>query len=139
MKIIDKREWQQKQKQKGTKRVVQFILKVWELNDFIVPLCISLVNYFKRKRIIQVKPCCDGVLCLKTWYLLSFGMFLNTSFKMTTSFINVARTTASTIKFIYQERFKIIRNWVFVWKIIFNFEWIKNLFNVKISFTRFFA
>ena len=31
----------------------------------------------------------------------SFFMFLNPSFKMTTSFTNIARTTASTSKFIY--------------------------------------
>ena len=30
-----------------------------------------------------------------------FDMFLNPSFKMTRSFANVARTTASTSKFIY--------------------------------------
>ena len=42
--------------------------------------------------------------------------------KMTTCFANVARTTASTSKFLHQERFQIIRNWVFICKIIFNFE-----------------
>ena len=33
--------------------------------------------------------------------LILFDMFLKTSFKMTTNFANVARTTASTSKFIY--------------------------------------
>ena len=33
--------------------------------------------------------------------VILFGMFLNPSFKMTTSFANIARTTASTSKFIY--------------------------------------
>ena len=47
-----------------------------------------------------------------------FYMFLNASFKMTTNFVNVARTTASTSKFIYYETFRIIRNWVFIWKIL---------------------
>ena len=51
-----------------------------------------------------------------------FDMFLNPSFKMTTNFANVARTTGSTSKFIYQERFHVIRNWVYISKIIFNFE-----------------
>ena len=41
-------------------------------------------------------------------------LFLNPSFKMTTSFANVARTTASTSKLICEERFQIIRNWVFI-------------------------
>ena len=55
-----------------------------------------------------------------------FDMLLNPSFKMTTGFTNVARTTASTSKFIYYKRFQILRNWVFICKIIFNFELIKN-------------
>ena len=33
--------------------------------------------------------------------VILFDMFLNPSFKMTTGFANVARTTASTSKFIY--------------------------------------
>ena len=32
---------------------------------------------------------------------ISFDMFLNPSFKITTRFSNIARTTASTSKFIY--------------------------------------
>ena len=39
-------------------------------------------------------------------------MFLNPGFKMTTRFANVDRTTASTNKFMYQERFDIVRNMV---------------------------
>ena len=53
--------------------------------------------------------------------VILFDMFLNASSKMTTSFANIVRT-ASSSKFIYQERFQIIRNWVFISKIIFNFE-----------------
>ena len=33
--------------------------------------------------------------------VILFDMFLNPSFKMKTSFTNIARTTASTSKFIY--------------------------------------
>ena len=33
--------------------------------------------------------------------VILFDMFLNPSFKMTTSFANIAKTTASTNKFIY--------------------------------------
>ena len=58
--------------------------------------------------------------------VILLDMLLNPSFKMTTGFANVVRTTASTSKFIYKERFQIIRNWVFICKIIFNFERIKN-------------
>ena len=41
-------------------------------------------------------------------------MLLNPSFKMTTDFVNIARTTASTSKSIDQEKFEIIKNWVFI-------------------------
>ena len=54
--------------------------------------------------------------------IILFDMLFNPSFKMTTIFANVARTTASTSKFIYWERFQIVRNWAFICKIIFNFE-----------------
>ena len=40
-----------------------------------------------------------------------FDMLVNPSFKMTTSFANIARTTTGTIKFIYWERFQVIKNW----------------------------
>ena len=46
--------------------------------------------------------------------VILFAMLVNRSFKMTTSFANIARTTAGTSKFIYWERFQIVRNWVFV-------------------------
>ena len=49
--------------------------------------------------------------------VILFDMFLNPIFKMTLSFAHVARPTASTSKFIYKERFQIIRNWVFIRKI----------------------
>ena len=51
---------------------------------------------------------------LKNMRLITlFDIIFNPSFKMTTSFANIARTTANTSKFIYYERFQIIRNWVF--------------------------
>ena len=46
--------------------------------------------------------------------VILFDIFLNPSFKITTSFASVARTTASTGKFIYYEWFQVIRNLVFV-------------------------
>ena len=42
---------------------------------------------------------------LKNMRLVILDMLLNPSFKMTTSFANTARTTASTSKFIHQETF----------------------------------
>ena len=46
--------------------------------------------------------------------VILFDMFLNLSFKMATRFLNMARITAGTSKFIYLERFQIIKNWVFI-------------------------
>ena len=54
--------------------------------------------------------------------VILFDMLLSPSSKMTTSFSNIGRITASTSKFIYWERFQIIRNWVFIRNIIFNLE-----------------
>ena len=52
-------------------------------------------------RIIRIKACCGGVYMFKNMQLvILFDMFLNPSFKIMTSFANVARTTASTSKFI---------------------------------------
>ena len=39
--------------------------------------------------------------CLKNVRLILFDVLLNPSFKMTTSFVNIARTTANTSKFTY--------------------------------------
>ena len=57
--------------------------------------------------------------------VILFDLLLNPSFKMTISFTNIARITASTSTFIYQERFQIIGNRVFK-------NWIfKNYFSYK--------
>ena len=45
---------------------------------------------------------------VKNMRLIFFDTLLNPSFKMTTSFANIASTIASTSKFIYQERFQIL-------------------------------
>ena len=45
---------------------------------------------------MRVKACCGGVRMFKNMRLvILFDMFLNPSFKMTTSFTSIARTTAS--------------------------------------------
>ena len=47
------------------------------------------------------KACCGGAWIIKNMQLvILFDMLLSPSFKMTTSFANVARTTASTSEFI---------------------------------------
>ena len=70
----------------------------------------------------------------KIWYISATALevFLNPGFKITTCFANVARTTANTCKFTYQERFQIIKNMVFIWEIIFNFDEVK--FSLKLIF-----
>ena len=50
----------------------------------------------------QVNACCGRVWVFKNMRLvIIFDMLHNLSFKMTTSFANVARTTASSNNFIY--------------------------------------
>ena len=51
------------------------------------------------------QACCGGVQMFKNMRLaILFDMFLNPSFKMT-SFANIARTAASTSKFIYTRKY----------------------------------
>ena len=62
---------------------------------------------------MRVKACYGGVYMFKNMGLaILFYMFHNPSFKMTTSFANTAKTTASTSEFI--NLFQIITNWVFI-------------------------
>ena len=82
-----------KEKQKQTNK---------QTNKQTKTIRVSFINYFKEKIIISVKACCDGVYMFKKMRLvILFHMFLKPSFKMTTSFPNKARTSASTSKFIY--------------------------------------
>ena len=62
---------------------------------------VSFTNFFEAKRIIWAKACCCGLQLLQNMRLvILFDMFLNPSFKMATSFGNIARTPGSTSKFI---------------------------------------
>ena len=74
MKTANEKEMQKTTKEKQRQkgaRETEAIAKRWELND-------------KNMRLV-----------------IRFDMLLNPSFKMTKSFANIARTTASTSKFIY--------------------------------------
>ena len=74
MKTTDEKEMQKTTKEKQRQkgaRETEAIAKRWELND-------------KNMRLV-----------------IRFDMLLNPSFKMTKSFANIARNTASTSKFIY--------------------------------------
>ena len=81
----------------------------------MILLCVyvKLSFNFYFETVMQIKAC--FVKCLKAWdYVIAFGMFLSPV------------TTTSTSKFIYQKIFQIVKNMVFIWKIIFNFEWSEN-------------
>ena len=63
-------------------------------------LALSII--LKQRELYELNHVAMECRCLKIWDLLSFlDMLLNPSFKMTKSFANIARTTASTSKFIY--------------------------------------
>ena len=81
-----------KQRQKRTRGSFgERVRAKWFCCAFKLALSIIL-----KERIIRVKACCGGVYLLKNMRLvIFFDMFLNPSFKMTTSFVNIARTTVS--------------------------------------------
>ena len=126
-------------------------MKVWELNNFAVRLSLicrsylicklnlelAILIFLKERELYESKHVALECRCSKVWDLSSFlfDMFLNPNFKMTKSFSNVVRNTTNTSKFMNYERFQIIRNHVFIWKISFDFEWVNNLINFKFFFT----
>ena len=69
---------------------------------FKLNLALVLSIILKQRELYEPKEVAVECRCLKIWDLLSFfDMLVNPSFKMTTSFANIARTTASASKFIY--------------------------------------
>ena len=123
MKTIDEREMKRKTKEKQTKtkrskgkrsfsgRVgakwfccpfelgfLQLICKASLIFKSNLELSLSII--LKQRELCESKHVAVEFRCLMIWDLLSFLIF-NPSFKMTTSFANTARTTASTSKFIY--------------------------------------
>ena len=60
-----------------------------------------MIIILKQRGLYESKHVAVKCRCLKMRLVILFDMFLNPSFKMVTSFTNVARTTASTCKFIY--------------------------------------
>ena len=140
--------WKRKEKKTKTERnkgVMQAIVKVWQLDNYFgfklgffelicedssffksnIELALSII--LKQRELDKSKHTEVERMMFKNVRLaILFDMFLNPSFKITTSFANVAWTTASTIKFIYYERFQIIMYFVFIMKIILNFECIES-------------
>ena len=113
MKIIHERESKTKKTERN-RGVMQAIVKVWELNDFVVYLSflqyilISSLIFKSNLELVLSIILKDGELykSMLRWsvmfknmrLVILFDMFLNPCFKMT-NFTNVAR--ASTSKFIY--------------------------------------
>ena len=63
-------------------------------------LALSII--LKERELYESKHVVVECRCLKIWDLLSFFIFFfNPSFKMTTSFANIARTNSTTSKSIY--------------------------------------
>ena len=62
-------------------------------------LALSII--LKQRELYESKHVAVECRCLKMRLVILFDMLLNPSFKMTTGFANVARTTASTGKFVY--------------------------------------
>ena len=75
---------------------LQLICKAFLI--FVSTLELALSITLKQRESRHVAAGCRS---LKIWDLLSLDMFHNPSFKMTTSLANIARTTASTSKFIH--------------------------------------
>ena len=63
---------------------------------------LALFIILKQREFLWDKACCGWVQIFKSMrFVILFYMFLNPSFKMTRCFANIARTRASTSKFIY--------------------------------------
>ena len=78
---------------------LQLICKAFLIFKSNLELALSII--LKQRELYESKHVVVECRCLKIRLTILFDMFLNPSFKMTTSFTNIARTTASTSKFIY--------------------------------------
>ena len=75
----------------------QLICKTSLVSKSNLELVLSII--LKPRELYESKHVTVECRCLR--FVILFDMLLNPSFKMTTSFANIARTTASTNKFIY--------------------------------------
>ena len=100
MKVKGKR-----QKQKGTKvwhklecafklGFLQLISRAFFIFKLNFELALSII--LKERELYKSKHIVVECRCLKIWLIIFFDMFLNQSFKIMTSFVNVARTTSSS-------------------------------------------
>ena len=79
---------------------LQLICKAFLISKSNLKLALSII--LKQRELYKSKHVVVECRMFKNMRLvILFDMFLNPSFKMKTSFANIARTTASTSKFIY--------------------------------------
>ena len=125
MKTIDERELQKTAKEKQTKTekgngnrtcserakakcfccafklgFIQLICKASLIFKLNLELVLSII--LKQNKLYGSKHVSEECRCLLNMrFVILYDMLLNPSFKMTTSFINIARTIANTSKFVY--------------------------------------
>ena len=78
---------------------LQLICKASLIFKSNLELALSII--LKQRELYESKHVAVECRCLKMRLVILFDMLLNPSFKMTTSFATIARTTASTSQFIY--------------------------------------
>ena len=78
---------------------IQLICKAFLIFKSNLELALSII--LKQRELYESKHVAVECRCLKMRLVILFDMLLNPSFKMTTGFANVARTTGSASKFIY--------------------------------------
>ena len=65
-------------------------------------------------------------------FFVFFRMFIDSSFKVATDFVNIARIVSCTSKLINQKRLQKIGCFIFSWEIVINFKKSKNNFKTSI-------
>ena len=78
---------------------IQLMCKASSIFKSNLELALSIIS--KERELYKSKHTMMQCRCLKYEPCYPFDMFLNPSFKMVTSFVNLAKTAASTSKFIY--------------------------------------
>ena len=124
MKTINERELQKTtnekqtktERSKGNRSYSKRVRAKWFSCEFILEflqlICKASLNFksnlelalsviLKQWKLYDAKHVAVECRCLKIWLVILFDMLLNPSFKMMTSFVNIARTTATTSKFMY--------------------------------------
>ena len=105
-------------------------------------------NILKQRELLESKHVAVKCRCLQIWDLLLFFIcssilvlkwrqVSSIKLELQLSQVNLYTRKDSTSKFIYYKRFQTIRNCFFTQKIVFDFEWIKNLMLILILMFKF--